>query len=196
MSISFVHSKGADAPIAIPAIGLDLFVRMAPAASSGAFSIIETVNAPRKGPPRHRHPEAEIFRVLEGRYLYEMDGRRFYAETRDVVSIPGRGNTEVNVTEKPARQYIPIVPAHDAAGLLHGTRRVMRDGVPDKAALDRFGASGGWNPRAAGEPRRPVESVTRRFSATDEAEAISCWRCSRRSPALEPHSRPNRSLTA
>jgi hypothetical protein len=49
MSISFVHSKGADAPITIPAIGLDLFVRMAPAASGGAFSIIETFNAPGKG---------------------------------------------------------------------------------------------------------------------------------------------------
>jgi hypothetical protein len=49
MSISFVHSKGADAPIAIPAIGLDL-CRMACPASSGAFSIIETINTPGKGP--------------------------------------------------------------------------------------------------------------------------------------------------
>ena len=95
MSISFVHSKGVDAPIAIPAIGLDLFVRMPPAASGGAFSIIETINAPGKGPPRHRHPEAEIFRVLEGRYLYEMDGRRFHAETGDVVSIPAAPNTDL-----------------------------------------------------------------------------------------------------
>jgi quercetin dioxygenase-like cupin family protein len=54
----------------------------------GAFSIIETINAAGKGPPRHRHPEAEIFRVLEGRYLYEMDGRRFYAEVGDVANIP------------------------------------------------------------------------------------------------------------
>jgi quercetin dioxygenase-like cupin family protein len=107
MSISFVHSKGADAPITIPAIGLDLFVRMTPAASGGAFSIIETINAPGKGPPRHRHREAEIFRVLEGRYLYEMDGRRFFAETGDVVSIPGGSEHGfVNVTDRPARQYI------------------------------------------------------------------------------------------
>ena len=46
MSISFVHSKGADAPITIPAIGLDLMVPMAPPSSGGAFSIIETINAP------------------------------------------------------------------------------------------------------------------------------------------------------
>ena len=43
--------------------------------SGGAFSITETVNTPGKGPPRHRRPEAEISRVLEGRYLYEMDSR-------------------------------------------------------------------------------------------------------------------------
>jgi hypothetical protein len=40
MSISFIHSKGPDAPIAIPAIGLDLIVHMSPSASGGAFSII------------------------------------------------------------------------------------------------------------------------------------------------------------
>jgi quercetin dioxygenase-like cupin family protein len=106
MSISFVHSKGADAPITIPAIGLDLFVRVAPDASGGAFSIIETINAPGKGPPRHRHREAEIFRVLEGRYLYEMDGRRFFAETGDVVSIPGGAEHGfVNVTDRLAPIY-------------------------------------------------------------------------------------------
>ena len=151
MSISFVHSKGAEAPIAIPAIGLDLFVRMAPAASTGAFSIIETINAPGKGPPRHRHPEAEIFRVLEGRYLYEMDGRQFYAETGDVVSIPGGAEHGfVNVTDKPARQFILIVPALDAAVFFTELAGVMRDGVQDKAALNRFGAK--WQVEFLGPP--------------------------------------------
>ena len=50
MSVSFIHSKGAERPtIAIPAIGLDLIVHMSPAASGGAFSIIETINAPERG---------------------------------------------------------------------------------------------------------------------------------------------------
>jgi quercetin dioxygenase-like cupin family protein len=151
MSLSFVHSKGADAPITIPAIGLDLYVRMAPAASGGAFSIIETINAPGKGPPRHKHPEAEIFRVLEGRYLYEMDGRRFYAETDDVVSIPGgAGHGFVNVTDKPARQYILIFPTLDVAGFFTELADVMRNGVPDKAALNRFGAK--WRVEFLGPP--------------------------------------------
>ena len=78
-AFEFWRSCGA-APISIPAIGLDLFVRLPPAASGGALTVIETVNAPGFGPPRHRHPEAEVFRVLEGQYLYEVDGQRFRAE--------------------------------------------------------------------------------------------------------------------
>jgi quercetin dioxygenase-like cupin family protein len=151
MSVSFVHSKGADAPITIPAMGLDLMVRMAPAASDGAFSIIETINAPGKGPPRHKHREAEIFRVLEGRYLYEMDGRRFYAETGDVVSVPGGAeHAFVNVTKKPARQYILIFPALDAAAFFTELAAVMRKGVLDKAALNRFGVK--WRVEFLGPP--------------------------------------------
>jgi hypothetical protein len=45
-----------------------------------------------------------------------MDSRRFYAEAGDVVSIPGGAEHRfVNVTNKPARQCILIVPALDAA---------------------------------------------------------------------------------
>jgi quercetin dioxygenase-like cupin family protein len=39
-----------------------------------------------------------------------MDGHRFYAETGDVVSIPaGAEHGFLNVTDKPARQYILII---------------------------------------------------------------------------------------
>ena len=52
-----------------------------------------------------------------------MDGRRFYAETGDVVSIPGGAEHGfVNVTDKPARQFILIVPALDAA---HSSRSLL-----------------------------------------------------------------------
>jgi quercetin dioxygenase-like cupin family protein len=141
MSIEFIHSSGAEPPIRIPAIGLDLHVRMPGKASGEAFTFIETTNTPGAGPPRHRHPEAEIFLVLEGRYLYEVDGRRFYAEEGDVVSIPGGPEHGfVNVTDKPARQYILITPALDAAAFFTELVGAMKDGVPDRMALNAFGA--------------------------------------------------------
>ncbi|MBR0648626.1 cupin domain-containing protein [Roseomonas terrae] len=159
MSIAFLHSKGTEAAIAIPAIGLDLQVRMPPEASGGAFSIIETLNAPGAGPPRHRHVEAEIFRVIEGRYLYEVDGRRFYADVGDVVSIPGgAAHGFVNVTNRPARQYILIAPALDAVGFFTGLAQIMRDGVPDTAALNAF--SKAWKVEFLGPPVKASEGST------------------------------------
>jgi quercetin dioxygenase-like cupin family protein len=151
MTLKFIHSKATEAPIKIPAIGLDLSVRLAPATSDQAFSIIETINAPGFGPPRHRHPEAEIFLVLEGRYLYEVDGSRFYAEEGDVVSIPGGSEHGfVNVTDRPARQYIIITPALDAASFFGELAEVMVGGVPDKTALNRFGTR--WQVEFVGPP--------------------------------------------
>lgn len=160
MTISFLHSRGMELPIQIPAIGLDLFVRMPPATSTGEFCLIETINAPGKGPPRHRHHEAEIFRVLEGRYLYEADGKRFYAEVGDVVSIPGGvEHGFVNVTDKPARQYILIAPALDAEAFFTELAATMHDGMPDQAALNAFGVK--WGVEFLGPPMtlhdRPTE---------------------------------------
>lgn len=159
MSIAFLHSHGTESPIRIPAIGLDLFVRLPPAASGGAFCFIETINAPGAGPPRHRHREAEIFRVIEGRYLYEVDGRRFFAEIGDVVSIPGgTAHGFVNVTDAPARQYILMAPALDAAAFFTELAATMRDGVPDQAALNAFGAK--WSVEFLGPPLSPLDRPT------------------------------------
>ncbi len=159
MNIEFIHSSGMEPPIRIPAIGLDLYVRMPDTASGEAFTFIETVNAPGAGPPRHRHPEAEIFRVLEGRYLYEVNSRRFYAEEGDVVSIPGGAEHGfVNVTDKPARQYILITPALDAAAFFTELSSVMKDGVPDRMALNAFGAK--WQVEFLGPPVSRTDTPT------------------------------------
>ena len=159
MAISFACSHATESPIQIPAIGLDLFVRLPPATSGGEFCIIETINAPGKGPPRHRHPQAEIFRVIEGRYLYQVEGRRFFAEAGDVVSIPGgAAHGFVNVTDAPARQYILIAPALDAAAFFTELAGTMRDGVPDQTALNAFGAK--WGVEFLGPPLNPHDQPT------------------------------------
>ncbi len=159
MSINFLHSRGTELPIKIPAIGLDLFVRMPPADSGNAFCFIETINAPGFGPPRHRHPEAEIFRVIEGRYLYEADGRRFYAEAGDVVCIPGgMEHGFVNVGDAPARQYILMTPALDAAAFFTELDGVMHNGLPDTDALNAFGVK--WQVEFLGPPVKRDELPT------------------------------------
>ncbi|HEY4046663.1 MAG TPA: cupin domain-containing protein [Acidobacteriaceae bacterium] len=80
MTFQFFHSTPENlSAVKIPAIGLELAVRLPPQASGQALTVIETVNAPGFGPPLHRHRETEVFRVLEGRYLFEIDGKRFEA---------------------------------------------------------------------------------------------------------------------
>jgi quercetin dioxygenase-like cupin family protein len=151
MAFEFLHSRHDEAPISIPAMGLDLFVRVPPSSTGGVLTVIETINAPGFGPPRHRHRETEIFRVMEGRYLFEVDGRQFVADAGDVVTVPGEAvHGFVNITDQPARQFITIVPGLDAATFFLGLAELMGQGLPDGMALNRFGQE--WNMEFLGPP--------------------------------------------
>lgn len=151
MPIQKSHSKATEVPIKVPAIGLDLTVRVDPSTTGGEFCFIDTVNAPGFGPPRHRHTETEVFRVMEGRYLFEVDGEQFFAEEGDVVTVPGgASHAFVNVTDKPARQYILIAPGLDAVGFFTGLAHIMRNGRPDTAELNEFGKR--WQVEFLGPP--------------------------------------------
>src|ERR1700733_13929596 len=153
MAFDFLHSTHRETPVLIPQIGLELLVRVPPQAAGGILTSIETTNAPGFGPPLHRHREAEIFYVLEGRYLFEGDGKRFTAEGGDVVAVPGgAAHAFVNITDAPARQFIQIVPAFDAKAFFLGLADVMRNGRPDAAALNAFGAK--WQVEFLGPPLR------------------------------------------
>ena len=158
MTFSFWRSRGDGAPIAIPAIGLDLFVRLPPASNGGVMTVIETINAPGFGPPCHRHNEVEVFRVLEGRYLYEVDGKRFHADVGDLVSVPGGAEHGfVNITTRPARQLIMILPGLDAGRFFTELGDVMKDGIPDQQALNDFGHR--WNVEFLGPPLKPSDDL-------------------------------------
>jgi quercetin dioxygenase-like cupin family protein len=149
MTFEFLHSAHQEGPIHIPQIGLTLTV----------LTAIETINEPGFGPPLHRHRETEVFYVLEGRYLFDVDGKPFVAETGDVVSVPGGvAHAFVNITDKPARQFIQILPGLDACAFFLGLGDVMRTGKPDREALNAFGAR--WQVEFLGPPLK-AESIGR-----------------------------------
>jgi len=76
-----------------------------------------------------------------------------------VVSIPGGAvHAFVNVTDKPARQYTLIAPALDAEAFFTGLADVMRDGVPDSAALNAFGVK--WGVEFLGPPLSAKDEPT------------------------------------
>ncbi len=106
---------------------------------------------PDSVPPLHRHTETEVFRVLEGRYLYEVNGSRFEASAGDVVSVPGgAAHTFMNITDQPARQLVMMVPAMDAKAFFLGLAEVLAHGRPDLATLNAFGKP--WTVEFLGPP--------------------------------------------
>ena len=155
MPFETLHAPAAGAPsLIIPAMGLELRVPLSTQASGGAMTILETINAPASGPPLHRHHETEVFRIVEGRYLYEVDGRRFEAATGDFVTIPGGvAHTFTNITSLPARQLVLMLPAMDAIAFFRGLGDLMAAGKPDFVALNDYGAP--WGVDFLGPPIKP-----------------------------------------
>jgi quercetin dioxygenase-like cupin family protein len=153
MTFNTWHSRHDETAIRVPEIGLELRVRLPMEASGGTLTVIDTVNEPGFGPPLHRHAETEIFRVLTGRYLFEVDGRRFFAETGDVISVPGgAAHAFVNVSDAPARQTILILPGLDAVAFFTGLGAIMKGAIPNREALNRFGQH--WGVEFLGPPLR------------------------------------------
>jgi quercetin dioxygenase-like cupin family protein len=137
--------------VKIPAIGLELAVRLPHDATGDALTLFETVNAPGFGPPLHRHREAEVFRVMEGEYLYEVDGSRFRAAAGDVVSVPGGvAHTFTNLSARPSRQLVMMLPAMDAMKFFVGLGEIMSAGRPEQAVLNAYGAA--WGVEFLGPP--------------------------------------------
>ncbi|WP_158944908.1 cupin domain-containing protein [Granulicella sp. S190] len=152
MAFEIFHSKSGEGQVVkIPAIGLELTVRLSQDASGGLLNVMDTVNAPGFGPPLHRHPEAEVFRVMEGEYLYEVEGKRFRVGTGDVVSLPGGvAHTFVNVSDRPSRQLVMLLPAIDALAFFTGLGEVLGAGTPDRAALAAYHTK--WGMELLGPP--------------------------------------------
>jgi hypothetical protein len=65
-------------------------------------------------------------------------------------SAGGTAQAFVNITDKPARQFIQILPGLDAMAFFLGMGDVMRDGTLDRNALNAFGKV--WQVEFLGPP--------------------------------------------
>lgn len=154
MAIPNLHSPEDTEALKIPELGLELTVRLGPETLSGTMTMFETVNAAGFGPPLHRHREAEIFRVMEGSYLFEIDGDRFYAKEGDVVCVPGgAAHALTNVSHGPSRQLVMMLPGMDAEKFFLGLATVLASPQSDRAALNTFGEP--WGVEFLGPPLSP-----------------------------------------
>ncbi|WP_158940391.1 cupin domain-containing protein [Burkholderia sp. S171] len=138
--------------IDIPAIGVNVQVRIAAAATGNKATLIETSDEPGYGPPMHRHErETEIFHVLTGQYLFEVDGERTIASAGEtVVGHAGSTHRFTNIDKETSRMLVLITPGLDAAAFFNQLRSVMANGEPQPDALRNFGAK--WGVEFLGPP--------------------------------------------
>ena len=151
MPFEFFQSLASECKhLKIEALGLDLTIRVPPGVTGGELTLLETVNTPGSGPPLHRHRETEIFRVLEGRYLFQVDNRSFESGAGDVVSVPGGAvHAFVNISDKPARQLVLVLPGLDAHAFFLGLSEVFLT-KPSRDDLNAFGKP--WGVEFLGPP--------------------------------------------
>jgi quercetin dioxygenase-like cupin family protein len=104
------ETRGAE-PLEI--LGDQIWIKLAGADTGGSYAILEEVTQPRGGPPLHRHKrEEESFYVLEGDYIFEVDGKRFPAGPGSSVFAPrGTAHAFRNVGKNAGRMLVMVQPA-------------------------------------------------------------------------------------
>ncbi len=81
--------------------------------TGGAYALIRAEVPPQSGPPAHvHHREDEAFYILEGKVLFEADGRTMEAAAGSWVTLPrGTRHSFKNVGETTARLLIVVHPS-------------------------------------------------------------------------------------
>jgi mannose-6-phosphate isomerase-like protein (cupin superfamily) len=77
-SEAFIREPRDGRQIHVP--GGDILIKISSRDTDGAFTLFEAQSLPQEGPPLHLHREQdETFRILEGQFLFEVDGQEILA---------------------------------------------------------------------------------------------------------------------
>jgi mannose-6-phosphate isomerase-like protein (cupin superfamily) len=116
-------------------------MKVSAADSEGTLSFFHLVAPPMSGPPRHVHTrEDELFYVLEGELVFELDGERHTVGAGDTVYLRrGVVHAYQNFTTSDARLLIATTPGGFSEFFVELSAATPLGGLP---ALDRVDAIG------------------------------------------------------
>ena len=99
-------------PAPLNIVGEETLVKVSSEDSDGTLAFFHLVAPPMSGPPRHVHSrEDELFYVLEGELVFELDGERHTVRAGDTVYLRrGVVHTYQNFTTSDARLLIVTTP--------------------------------------------------------------------------------------
>jgi len=97
---------------ALNALGVETSVKISSNDSGGAYSMMEASYAPNSGPPLHLHNrEDECWYILEGNFVFDIDGERVHAGPGDTVFGPrGIRHTLQNIGSTQGKTLVTVVP--------------------------------------------------------------------------------------
>jgi quercetin dioxygenase-like cupin family protein len=101
-------------PAPLNIVGEETLVKVSSDDSDGTLAFVPLVAPPMSGPPRHVHSrEDELFYVLEGELVFELDGERHTVRTGDTVYLRrGVVHTYQNFSSSDARLLIVTTPGN------------------------------------------------------------------------------------
>ena len=84
--------------------------------TNNQVSVFSEIVAPKSGPPLHTHEhQLEIFHVISGRILFEVDGERTEIPAGGVATIQsGVPHRFINEQEDPAEIHFELLPSGDS----------------------------------------------------------------------------------
>jgi quercetin dioxygenase-like cupin family protein len=94
-------------------LGSQIWIKLAGADTNGNYAIMETMTQPQSGPPLHRHSrQEESFYILDGDFVFEVDGKRIPAAPGSSVFVPrGTAHAFRNVGNTAGRMLVTVQPA-------------------------------------------------------------------------------------
>lgn len=107
--------------------------------TNGAVSVFEEVVQPGIGPPLHTHREqTEVFHVISGTILFEVNGERMKVTAGGAAVVPaGAAHAFRNVGEEPATIHFDLMPSANSD---EAFRRLVTEEIDNPGAFfDQYG---------------------------------------------------------
>ncbi|CAG9181609.1 cupin domain-containing protein [Cupriavidus pampae] len=157
LEVSRADDTAAGRTLKIPEMGLELKVRVDGATTGGVLEMLDTTHAPGFGPPPHRHRQTEIFRIVQGKYRFEVDGKEIIASAGDVVTVPGgAAHTFRNVGPGIARQIVTVLPSLHSRLFFAALATMQRQHNVSRRDLMAFGRAWGVEFLVSTDPAEPL----------------------------------------
>jgi mannose-6-phosphate isomerase-like protein (cupin superfamily) len=138
-------------------VGDELQVKISSRDTNGAFAVIEDRCPPQGGPPLHVHFEQdEWWYILEGDFLFQVDGKQFHAGPGDTVFAPrGTKHSFKNVGTSLGHTVVTVVPGGLDEFFEEVSATIPKDAPPDLAVIAQLFLKHGM--KMLGPPIEPAE---------------------------------------